>query len=298
MGRFDTSRELIKWGNAALLEAEKSIEGFFSDNHGVASLIEADPATGEQVFKVKLIRPVPSIFARKITEAINNARNAFDQTLFAACSVINIPIKDAHYPWASDLVDLRKWKLEGKDPGRPKIPRDFWDIIIAHEPYRRTDGHAAGDDIIRSMAQFANRKHTIGVTVGAEVGSVASGINKIIKKNGTMSLMVPCWDPVNNEIELIRWTGPKPHLDVNYTLKFCVGLDAAPPIGGMPAVNPVRAFLIKAQIVLDSFEARCAEILEARQHGVAPSASENTKSTELASLNWRDNPLSGWVREV
>lgn len=250
---FAEAKESISWANEAIAEFDTAARNFFQPDAAVR-ITEINPDTGEKVLKVRLVKPLPRAFRRKATEALTALRHSFDQATFAARNLTSRrSTKSVYYPWSQGPTDLvRLLKERG-------IDQRLWDIFASHEPYARADGHAGGDDTIRALASIANKKHTVGLTVAGMSTGWAGGE---IRANfvHTMSVSSGRWDPVNNEIELVRWIGD---LDVcnGQTVYFQIFLKDARLPDGTVAKSALEAFSAKANAVVESLEARCLELL-------------------------------------
>jgi hypothetical protein len=256
---FEGAQQLIDWAKAAINEADEVASAFINDDN-YTPLIHHNPESGRSTLIIRQIEPIPEIVTRRLTEALNNLRNSFDQSLFAACKAINQPVKDAHYPWADNAgVDL-KWKLEGKPTAKPKIPPDLWGVIRSQHPYPTGDGYPGGDDVIRQLATLANRKHTIGFEIGTQINGT-----KIMMRQPTATNLTfrPEWNSVENHLELFFWQYGQPEPKLDCDLGLHITFDAPPPVGQLTASDALEAFTNKAQGVLDGFKARAVELRSA-----------------------------------
>lgn len=173
LGAFEKPQKLIDWAIRARAEAEDAFQSFIRAEN-FATVIESEGETGYFVRKVVVANFAPDIIEERITDAINNTKNSFDQSLFAACDAISKPRGDGHFPWV-DGEHLLQRKLEGGKAGKEAIPSELWDVLRAQQPYPRNDLDQRGDTIVRTMARLANNKHTIGTAIGCNVASWALG---------------------------------------------------------------------------------------------------------------------------
>lgn len=156
---FHPAEESIDWAERATAELDGMIDDFFK--HDVAEVIvETDSDTGDNVQKLKFKADIPKNFRRKATEALNNARHSFDQSVFHARNILGKrSAKGVNYPWSRDPTDLTVL-LAARG-----IDQRLWDTVRAHEPYPTSNTYAGGDDVIRTLATIANNKHTVGLRV-------------------------------------------------------------------------------------------------------------------------------------
>ena len=69
----------------------------------------------------------------------------------------------------------------------------------------------------------------------------------------SFSIPSPRWDPVKNEIELMRLAG-KIDPDYKYSVQFYIALNESPPLALVPAIGVLNSFADKAQAVLDGLK--------------------------------------------
>lgn len=253
---FRPARNSIDWANDAISELNAEIHRFLDGD--VAEIVtEIDPNTGENVQKLRLRKAMPSTFGRKATEALTTTRHAFDQAIFAALSALaGRPLKKSvYYPWAQSPTDL-----DHLLKGARGIDERLWDTIAAHEPYPRSDGHAGGDDTIRTLAQIANDKHTIGLRFGATISNLKlPPIHLISGKQGeNVYFRNPQWDAEKNEAELVRWKG-NVKMDGEYHCVFEVAFSDSRLSEAVNVITGLKAFSSKCSEVTESLHARCLE---------------------------------------
>lgn len=255
---FEKPQKLIDRARNARHDVDVAAKAFFKSK-SFTIVTDFDFSTGESVRKVRMIEPLPDVIEERLTDALNNTRNAFDQIIFAACKAIGKPVKDGHFPWATDRTDLDSWRLQNKKTGKETIPKEFWDILRRHEPYPRQAGNSDGNTLIRSIATLANAKHTIGIEINCSVASFMQG--SVTGRFKSLSFPMPKWDPINKEVILMRWKGYA-DLGNDDRIAFYVVFDStAPlPLRGVNAAQSITAFTDKAQIVLDDLKARAAAL--------------------------------------
>lgn len=258
LSAFSRPQKLIDRVKAALADAHAAARTFF-EGDSAKVIIEHDPEPGFKVRKLVFTSGLPDVVEGRLTDAMNNTRNAFDQAIFAACAAIDKPRKDTHYPWADSETDLTDWRLRNKKSGKETIPKELWDVLISHDPYPRKEANGRGDTGIRAMATLANRKHTVGIELYAMVTSMKTGTAFL---SGTAEVRIPVWNPIKNEIILYRWNGPDAQFGGVERFTFDVVFDAtAPqPLQGLPAIPCMHAFIEQAQVVCDTLKARAAEL--------------------------------------
>jgi len=249
---FAPARDSVSWAKDAVTELKEASEGFFQDDvGGIVTQIDGD--TGENVQKLILNKRLPKRMARKATEALNNAKNAFDQATFAARNLTGKRSKKSiYYPWSQTPIDLERLLQ------KRQIDQRLWDTFRSHQPYPRVDEHIGGDDVIRALATLANKKHTIGLGVNGHIAMTRFPSVTAVSVQ-SLKILTPRWDPEKNEAELIRWIGDV-NLEGNYEFRFEVVLQDATFSHPMNAIANISAFTQKAEVVTESLQVRCLEM--------------------------------------
>lgn len=256
---FENPQKLIDRAVSACTEANRAFQGFIAPNN-FSTVVEREGEGGYFVRKIVVAKRVPDIIEERITDAINNTKNSFDQSLFAACDAIGKPRKNGHYPWV-DGEGFLQGKLRGGKAAKEAIPSELWDVLRKQEPYPRDD-FQRGDSLVRQMAKLANNKHTIGTTIGCNVATFKLGPISPGAGYNDFSVLWPQWDPVKNEIVLARWRGATPSFSDEATFTFHVTFDLPTPheLRECCAFNATGAFIEAAQRSLDALKARAAEL--------------------------------------
>lgn len=258
VGAFDAPRKSIAWANEGINELDSTLKAFFA-NVQTVEVTDVDPNTGHKRLKIKLSQSLPDSVARKSFEALQHARNSFDQSLFAACVTINKrPKRDIHFPWRTSPDDLERTFKHVKCV----IPVELWDVLRRQEPYGRSEAYAGGDDVVRKLANIANQKHTIGIGVA---GFVHGGVHPSVRSGddgGFLRIPIPRWDAEKDEMTLVEYSG-NPEIKNDYRFRFSVVLKEAPPLQGVPITSALKAFVSKAQSALEDLEAEARKIVGA-----------------------------------
>lgn len=202
---FIAPQAQIQWAKDAILELEAEFNNFI-DNCDHSRPVEKQDGTDLYVEKFRIDTPLPSIFARRTSEVLNNIKNSFDMALFSACCAIGRrPLKndDLYFPWKTNPADLEGSLTKKKKP----IPAEFWKTIRSHEPYFAGQGYTGGSNLIRAMAKLVNQKHTFGLKTLVRISNPS--FTGTISEQGTSSILrLPNWD--SNCNEMILWTGASP----------------------------------------------------------------------------------------
>lgn len=250
--QFGPPREAVRWAEGALSEYRPAVDLFFQKKN--AELVAVfDRETGESVRKLRLRARLPSNLKRKATEALLNARHAFDQAAFAARNhTTGYSSKDVFFPWARNPRDL-DFLLEERG-----FDQRLWDVFRSHEPYPASDNYTGGNSAIRALATLANTKHTVGLTINAHL-STLSYPSFGGKQTEAFGLMFPNWDSLKNEVELYRWIG-----EIETHGKYQVGFEILLEDAKLPhprnATGALSDFTEKAKAVVESLSTRCLEL--------------------------------------
>lgn len=261
---FAKPQKLLDWAYGSHDAFKRVWEEFILNaEHGLVT--EEYPEAGYAAQKVVISGTMPQAVEEHATNTLNHLRNAYDQMLFAACRAIGKPIRKAHYPWATNPIDLGR-RLLNKRTGKETIPNELWDLIRSQEPYPASDVYEGGNTLVRSVATLANTKHTVGLEMTAiahvKLGSVTfTGPGNIIFTG--MSLP-PRPVAYKDGVELMRWSigagGPTP--GYNYSLEMEIGFDETAPsdLRLIPASHALVDFGVHAQSCLNGFKRRVAEL--------------------------------------
>ncbi len=251
--RFQPSHESASWADDAAKEFHAAAATFFQ-NDATCIVTEVELDSGDNVQKVRLKSPLPKSLRRKATESLTAAKHAFDQATFAARNLCGPAHgKSVYFPWAQNPTDLRR-ALENRG-----IDERLWSVFEAHAPYKASDAHPAGNDVVRELATLANRKHTLGLAVAAHIVSVGFPSVKTgaVKR---LTIPMPVWDSVKNEAELIRWNGDATVYG-NYNFTFQILLQDPGLTQPVNAADALAAFATKAKAVAQDLETRCRALL-------------------------------------
>lgn len=253
---FEQPQKLVTRAKFAWSETDKILQAFFVPKN-LHIVVEKELATGDFVKKIKMVNPLPDAVEGNLTDALNNVRNSFDQSIFAACLSIDKPIKDGHYPWACDPTDLGR-RLKHVKTGKELVPNELWECIRSQQPYPTGGSYQGGDTGIRALAKLANSKHTVGINVGCTVGAVQ--IPSFTASQGEISVRIPRWDSVKNEVEVLRWRGTNPKFGREPSSTFYIVFDALTPgiLRGQDAMYGLKIFANFAQRIIEEFRAVAA----------------------------------------
>lgn len=249
---FAPAEESIDWAEGAVVELDALIKDFFERD--VATIVvEDDPNTGGKVQKLKFTADIPKDFRRKATEALNNTRHSFDQSVFAARNVLTgRAAKSVYYPWSQSPTDLERL-LQTRG-----IDKRLWGTLREHQPYPTSAQYVGGDNLARTLATIANNKHTIGLTVNGRITRT-----KFPKITGNavhnLEVLSPQWNARRKEAELLRWVGDV-EIDGGYQFTFVICLQDVRLSQPVDVMLALHYFTQKAKVVCESIKAKCLEL--------------------------------------
>lgn len=170
-----------------------------------------DPATGDEIRKVRVQRDVPLDFGCMAFDALNSLRSALDHAVFAATVILTgdpNPTK-TKFPFA----DTEDWLVESElKRGARDVPTDLHPYLLGLKP------HKAGNRLLWGFNKVRNENiHRILSPVAHARGSLGIGGNGYI---GSMSTM-HAWDSDKRELSYLRCR------DVGSGIKVDVTVDIA-----------------------------------------------------------------------
>ncbi len=252
---FDDPRESLKWGREGVEEIDVACRAFFK-TAAHSFYTEVDAETGQHIKKFKILDPIPRNIVKCTTETLHHIRYSFDQAFFGACRALRGErAKLVIFPWATDADDLEN-RLKNK-----KFSPELLPIFRSFKPYGRGQKRFASDqDIVRALAQIAGRKkHTVHLAACPSIHHVQYPSLRG-KLTGSISFPQPTWDPVNQEIILVRYM-PSSDVKNDAHVAMEVGFNEAPPLSGESVVGCLDIFADKADAVIEGFERECRQIL-------------------------------------
>lgn len=243
---LESSRYGLEHAHRRIRELESEVAAFGALNP-YAERIDKDAKTGEQVLKVKLIKPMPRPWSGIAVDAVGALRSALDQAGFAVALAAGTKGRNGHFPFGGNLADtlLRKIKGRSKD-----IPQEIFDVMIASQPYR------GGNDLLWGLNKLSNtHKHEIIVPLVTS----SSGF-KMTEVVITGPLTVGArWDSSKNELEVAR-ISPGGKLEGKFTYSFFVAIGDVELVGGQPAIGFLDAVASEVERILMAIEAEARRI--------------------------------------
>lgn len=252
---FDPAISTARWAQQAARDLEMEAEKFFTADK-VEAVTDVDTATGETVLKLKFVPEVPDAFARRATEAITNAKHSFDQSIYAAHAVLTkgASARSIYYPWSTGPADLDGLLV------RRGIDDRLHDVLRAQRPYFEGPGHEGGDNIVRTLAQIANDKHTAGLSVYGNIERLQFP-RLIIANVQSFKMMKAVWDLKTGEAELARYIGDA-QIGADWSVRLSIYLTGDRLPTGVDAFTAIARFTDRAAKVADELKSHCRTILK------------------------------------
>ena len=256
---FAHPRQTIGWAKEGIYELDVQCISFFNSKP-LKSVIDKDAEAGQQTYKIVLVKTLPSSVARKATETLGHIKNSFDQATHAALSVIRPGKNKVNFPWADSKEDL-EYRLgavtKKSTPSVPKIPPELWSAFRSLEPYACDKGYTRDDNVIRELAEIANRKHTLNLTfVPSIIGGVLPGFRSGpagTNKGPAPRLLIPRWNSVKNEVILAQMPMGF-ELIHGVHLALYAAFNEPRPLNELGVVDGLKLFVEKADSVIEVLE--------------------------------------------
>lgn len=223
---------------------ERQIAEFIKTNP-YGRVVEVDPNTAEEVYKIKLTKPLPVALDGIAVDAINNLRSALDQTVYALKTskkgmYAYFPIRNTEPEFKNAVNGICK-----------DVPKEIVDLLTTFKPYK------GGNNSLWALNKLAGtNKHGIICPVAAATGGVH--FQKIIVTGG-FSIPAPVWDRAKNEMEFLR-VMPGSEVDANIGVTTFVAFRDVEGVDGAPAVPVLNQFVSVVEGVIMAIEAEARRL--------------------------------------
>lgn len=247
---LESSRYSVEHAKRRIRELDTEILAFGQTNPYI-QVVEHDADTGEQVYKIKLIKPLPVSLKGIAFDAIINLRAALDNAGYSIAIAAGTRGKDGHYPFGGNYNDAQSCiKRRSKD-----IPREIFDVMLASKPYK------GGNDLLWALNKLSNtRKHEIIIPMVAASGpfeiTVGGGSgHNIFRATGPVSLGGRTWNRTKNELEYMRFGhGSQVDIDANFSFTFFIAFSKVDVVDGQPAIGVLDAMTGEVERILMAIE--------------------------------------------
>jgi hypothetical protein len=210
------------------------------------------------VHKWKATAQPPARLRYVTYSAVNDLRNALDQSVCASASAIkHTTVSDAYFPFAENPNDLdgMLWSKRYSD-----IRDSLKPFLRSLQPYPTSNAYEGGDDLLRALGKIANpNKHQIPLAIGARnlEGSYAI-------KDVTSTMLIdfgdPYWDNTKNEFVIAK-TAPNGTFEYNLAMPLYIAFGEVGALTGHPVSAFLRELAAKVDSVIRGFEAETERIL-------------------------------------
>lgn len=215
----------------------------FTDSNPHAFVIEVDPDTGEDLHKIKLIKPMPIEIEGLALDAASNFRNALDQAMFAIVG------KMTYFPFGINEADFEK-NVTGKS--KKSVPVEVINLIRRFKPY------LGGNDPLWALNKIGNtNKHGVVVPMATNLTSYTFGDLEIEPGSGPIFIGGnPGWDFEKNEMIVNRFAaGAKYKITANPRISFFIGMHGIPVVEGQEVVTVLNYFSSIVESIVMALEA-------------------------------------------
>jgi hypothetical protein len=242
---FGSPKRRIARAKRHIRNLDARIEKFFK-NQPYARVIEPDADGIDQLYKIKLTKPLPESLTDLSNEIVEGLRSGLDQAAFAtAVADGKINAKSAYFPIADDVIGL-----ETGIKGRCKdIPSDIITLFRSFNPYK------GGNDLIWALNQLCNRSKHRFLTAEMAVG-------RMYCRSGFLpagTLPIPRWDSAKDEMVFGR-VGPDGEFKYDIDFSFFVALGEMDIVGHQPAVPVFDAMASEVERIVLAIEAEARRI--------------------------------------
>ena len=184
----------------------KGLRRFFSRTP-THTLWEIESNGTEDVYKIKLIKPMPEELTGIAFDAVNSLRSALAQAGHAIAVAAGKSGKNAHFPFGDSLDNvnsLRRSWIEEHSPGKCLIS------------WSRLNHTKEGNNALWALNQLCNsHKHGVILPVAVYVGASTLDYGNFEHISWRFPLVTPVWDAAKNEMALLRtFMGPIPSCTV------------------------------------------------------------------------------------
>ena len=225
-----------------------------SDPYEVVAETSADGT--EDTIKVKLSRPMPRGLDGIAFDAANSLRSALDQAARACAVAGGKPPRNAGFPFGET-----KAEAEARRTGKSRnIPREMFDFMITHQPYKRSDKPFRGsENVLWCLNRLANtNKHEFLVPTGIVSGSIEG----VFQTRGQIIgdfVWPPEWDASKNEMTIARVPhGDRP--DFKLKVAFYMAFGEIEGIKGDQVAGVLNTMVDAVERAIDGIDAEARRI--------------------------------------
>ncbi len=235
---FHSSKYKLMWAKNHIRDLERRINEFYkSEPCGI--VVETDPNTSEEVYKVKLIKPMPADLEGITGDAVDNLRSVLDQAGYAVSIGTR---KKTAFPFADSEAQLQNViNRSCKD-----LPKEIVDLMRSFKPYK------GGNDLLWALNKICNaNKHTVIKPTAVAIGGV---IINHLQFRGGLIIPAPIWDRAKNEMEFCR-TKAGENVEVNLNFTHYIAIHDVEFVDGQPVLTVLNQFARIVESIVMAIEA-------------------------------------------
>jgi hypothetical protein len=243
--------------------AKKHVQGLeakiaaFLQGHPYALVMEQEPEARDQIYRIRIRKPIPDCWAGMVGDAIHNLRSALD--LLAVALVIanghtnRGAISETYFPIGADKKFFSTKKIRRASPAAIRI-------IERLKPYK-----GGIDDFWRLHQMDILDKHSLLIPVGAAHTSVGIRLRMDVPWAKEQTVFPPIFFrpadtqfPLKDGAEVFRYnvgTGPIPQND-DVQCTFSVAFGEGQIVDGQPLVPTLKQFIDFTERAVNIFARR------------------------------------------
>lgn len=249
---FYTAKLAVTAAKVKIAELEPLIESVTKGSN-FKPFTNDDRATGERVYKLRIVADIPDEAETLATDIITNLRGGLDKAMNAATKALGQSSpKYTNFPHAPDEKQLKGQLASDRGLFRD-IPAELHPYIMGLRPYR------GGNELLYAFMRRSNpAKHENILTLETRPAGLG------ISSNGVFNRLGFVWNEAKTELECLRTPLGHP-FQGNMQIPFYITFSAAPPLGSkefIPASNEIAEMV---DGIIAGVEAETARLLCERQ---------------------------------
>jgi hypothetical protein len=249
---FESPKWQIERAREHIQQLDTEINAFFASKP-CARVVEHDPNTGDQIYKVRLTAKLPGRLRVILKDATSNLRDALDHAVYAAAVSLGVadPEKTG-FPFANDALHLQgelgTWKFS-------HVPQSIHPILMSFKPY------PGGNDLLVGLNRIRNpNTHRVIVPVGFATQSLAITGGAGLLTGGQIGYSR--WHPATNEVEYMR-LGAGSDFKHDVQITFDVAFGDVEFVRGKPVCPTLHEIMTEVNCIILGLEAETARIKRA-----------------------------------
>jgi hypothetical protein len=258
---FRSPRYLVEHAKRRIAEFKAELR-VFGDSKPYARAVEPNEDGTQDLYKVKLVKPIPAGLPGIALDAANASRSALDHAGYA-CAIatgqfagVTRKLKTA-FPFCDDCREL-----QGRRSGEcSELPKEIFDLMASYKPC------PGGNDLLWSLNKLANaNKHRILVPVATVtsgfqfseliLGSIPTDVAGPMTFDKLLNLE---WDSKKNEMVWLRQPH-RSHFGSDIKFAFHIGFGDVGTLAKQPAESVFDRLVAKVSEILDAVEAEAIRI--------------------------------------